>query len=143
MDEVVARAPDASMAAVLRYDGEIRFGPAYFSLMVGPFEFPGRIFGDSYMWSPDCRYFAIQEWLTIDYLRGPHTQLLLVEPQAKRASAVSTARQAFIEPLRFDPPLLIYRKRYLAQGITREFEIDITQLDRWHNIAERRILLPP
>jgi hypothetical protein len=143
MDEIVARSPDMSMAAVLTYDGEMPYGPAYFMLKLGRLEFPGRIFGHSWMWSTDSRYFAIQEWLTTDYGRGPHTHLLLVEPKGKRASTASTAQKGFVEPLRFEPPILIYRHCDLAQDVTRQFELDVRQLHQWHDIAERQILLPP
>lgn len=63
--------PDRKHVAVLTYINEIRYGPPYFSLSVDGISFGVRIFGDVYLWSGDSRFFAVQEWMTTNYLGRP------------------------------------------------------------------------
>ncbi|MGZ9234327.1 MAG: hypothetical protein ACXW4E_02270, partial [Anaerolineales bacterium] len=77
MEDILSRSPNLMREAVLKHNGEIRFGPAYYSLMIDKISFGERVFGGSYLWSPNSQYFAIQEWESATEERGPRTQLLL------------------------------------------------------------------
>ena len=44
--------------------------------------------------------------------------------------------QAFILPLKFEHPLIIYEKRLRGRQSEREFEIDYSKLDRWRPLTK-------
>ena len=134
IDPVTIPSPDGILTAILNYLGEIRFGPPYYSLAIDKRILNGRYFGASYLWSPDSRYFAIQEWETISEGRGPQTQLLLIDVETQRECAVSKAENGFIVPLKFEKNKLIYRKDYFAPRATQEYEIEFLTLNRWENL---------
>ena len=134
MEDIVARSPDLLHKVVLKFIGEIRFGPAYYSFMIDKLSFGDRVFGSSYLWSPTSRFFAIQEWETTSEGHGPQTRLLLIDLVTKRECILSRAEQGFIIPRKFENSKLIYTKEYYEQGAVREFEIDFLPLERWENI---------
>jgi len=133
-DRITILSPNEKWIAVLTYLGEVRFGPAYYSLAIDKFLFEGRTFGDSYLWSPDPCFFAIQEWETTSEGRGPQTQLLLINLDTTQECILSRAERGFIAPRRFENDKLIYTKEYYAPRSTIEFEIEYFSLDRWENL---------
>ena len=138
MNEAPLTSPDGRVRISYSLAGEIRFGPAYFHLQIPSYEFGDRIFGRQHLWSPDSRYLAVQEWLTIDYAEGPFTELLLIDFASERQCPLSKAHKGFIIPVRFEPPLLIYRKDFQGRGESREYEIAYESLDRWTPIPKIR-----
>lgn len=135
MEDIIVPSPDLSHKAVMKYTGEIRFGPAYYSLMLDQRSFGGRVFGQSCLWSPDSRYFAVQEWESTRESDGPRTRLLLIDLPAEKQCLLSRAEQGFIVPKKFEAEKLIYTKEYRGQSTIREFEIEFLSLDRWENIT--------
>src|SRR5262249_28965423 len=123
--------PDSQHTAHFAYSGEIRFGPAYFSLSVDGYAFPERIFGDVYLWSPSSALLAVQEWLTLDYSEGPITALVVIDLNRKCEASVARVRKAFIVPRAFEGPLVVYRVDYGGQAGTERFEIDVTKIAEW------------
>lgn len=138
MKGITLNSPDKKRNGKLIYAGEIRFGPAYFHLQFPNCDFGGRIFGEDYLWSLDSRYLAIQESLTIDYSDGPYTELLLIDFLSGRQCPLSKVRKGFIVPVRFEPPVIIYRKEFRGRGEHREFEIAYEVLDRWRPLFNTR-----
>jgi hypothetical protein len=134
MQSIVSTSPDNSRKAVLEYANEIRFGPAYYYLKVDDISFGGRVFGDSFLWSPDSRFFAVQEWESTSEKQGPKTRLLLVDLETRRECVLSRAGQGFIIPKQFDNDKLIYTKKYYGKGVENEFEIEFVTLSRWENL---------
>jgi hypothetical protein len=134
MQSIASTSPDEKHNAVLEYSGEIRFGPAFYTLAVDMISFRKRIFGNRFLWSPDSRYFAIQEWETVTEALGPQTRLLLIDLEARRECLLSKAEQGFIVPKGYENDKLIYTKEYHGQSIVREFEIEFQSLDRWENL---------
>jgi hypothetical protein len=131
---IISTSPDNRHSAFLEYSGEIRFGPAFYTLVVDKLSFGRQVFGNKFLWSPDSRYFAIQEWETVSEALGPQTQLLLIDLETKRECVLSKVEQGFIIPKKFENDKLIYAKEYHGQGIVKEFEIEFLTLDRWENI---------
>ena len=125
--------PDGKSIASLQYEGEIRFGPAYYSLSLNGVKLLGRSFGLCALWSDDSKYIALQEWLSTAESQGPQTVLLCLEPHVWRQCRVSTAKDGFIEPLRFEGQKLIYVKEHNDMHGQRrnEFEIEFPSLPRW------------
>lgn len=134
MQSLVSISPDNSRKAVLEYANEIRFGPAYYHLKVDDTSFGGRVFGNSFLWSPDSRFFAVQEWESTSETQGPKTRLLLIDLENKRECVLSRAEQGFIIPQQFDNDKLIYTKKYPGKGVENEFEIEFLTLNRWENL---------
>ena len=134
MQPIVFTSPDNEHRVTLEYLNEIRFGPPYYSLRIDDIFFGKRIFGNSYLWSPDSRFFAIQEWETTMEGAGPQTHLLLIDVHAKRECILSRAEKGFIIPQKFETTKLIYVKEYLASHTARDFEIEFLSLNRWENL---------
>ena len=125
------KSPDKTRQVRFCFEGEIRFGPAYFRVQITERGDDERIYGETFQWSPDSRFLALQEWLTTDYQKGPKTALRVFDFLARREAQVSWADKGFIAPLRFEGATLVYEKRYLASGKVAEYEIDLDGLDRW------------
>jgi len=131
MQSIASTSPDGKHRAVLEYSGEIRFGPAFYMLAVDGISFGERVFGNKFLWSPDSRFFAIQEWETTTEGRGPQTHLLLIDLETKRECVLSRAEKGFIIPKNFENDKLIFTKEYHGPDLVREFEIEFLSLDRW------------
>jgi hypothetical protein len=134
MEDIIVPSPDLLHKAVLKYVGEVRFGPAYYSLTIDKISLGERVFGTSYLWSPDSRYFAIQEWETTSEGRGPQTRLLLISVDLKQECVLSRAEGGFIVPQSFEKDKLIYTKEYYRPRMIKEFEIEFLFVDRWDHI---------
>jgi hypothetical protein len=134
VQSITSTSPDNQHHAFLQYLGEIRFGPAFYTLQIDTISFGKRVFGNKFLWSPDSRYVAIQEWETVSEALGPQTQLLLIDLETRRECVLSKAEQGFILPKKFENDKLIYTKEYYGQGVVKEFEIEFLSLDRWENI---------
>jgi hypothetical protein len=135
MEDIVVPSPDRAHTAVMKYVGEIRFGPAYYSLALDQRSFGERVFGKSCLWSPDSRYFAAQEWETMSESDGPRTRLLLIGLLTERQCVLSRAEKGFIVPKKFEAEKLIYTKEYYDLARISEFEIEFLSLDRWEKIT--------
>jgi hypothetical protein len=131
---ITSTSPDNQHIAILEYSGEIRFGPAFYTLKVDTISFGNRVFGNKFLWSPDSRYFAVQEWETVSEEVGPQTHLLLIDLENQRECILSKVEQGFIVPKKFENSKLIYAKEYHGWGALKELEIDFLSLDRWENI---------
>jgi hypothetical protein len=127
--------PDSQHTARFAYSGEIRFGPPYFSLSVDASIFPERIFSDIHLWSPSSTLLAVQEWLTLDYSEGPITALTLIDLSRKCEASAARARKAFIVPVAFEGPLVVYRTDYGGQAGAERFEIDVRKITEWKAIG--------
>lgn len=134
MESLVAFSPNGSHKANLLYRGEIRFGPAYYSLIIDELSFGNRIFGHSCLWSPDSRFSAVQEWETTSEGKGPQTRLLLIDIEQRRECILSRAEQGFIIPKKFEDNKLIYTKEYPGKGVVNEFEIEFLTLNKWEDL---------
>lgn len=124
--------------------GEIPFGPEYYSLAVDGISFGERIFGYSCLWSPDSRFFAIQEWMTNDPKRGPQTRLLLIDVREKAEAAVCSAETGFVEPRTFSGEKIVclaayYRPTGSGQLVRSEEwqEITLPSAEHWRSAFSR------
>jgi hypothetical protein len=86
------------------------------------------------LWSPDSRFFAVQEWETTSESRGPQTRLLLIDLDLKQECVLSRAERGFIVPQKFEKDKLIYTKKYRQTSLIKEFEIEFLFVDRWANL---------
>lgn len=128
--------PNGSGTVTLTYEGEIRFGPPYFTLRINGKLLAERVFGEIVLWSPDSQYFAAQEWLTTSEADGPQTSLVCFQPAMGKQCNVSGMRGGFIKPKEFVGEKLIYSKELYSNGQyqTTEYEIEFKPLPRWESL---------
>ena len=134
MQDIMVPSPDSVHKALMNYVGEIRFGPAYYSLTLDQISFGERVFGDAYLWSPDSKFCAVQEWETTSEGRGPQTRLLLVDLKGRKECILSRAEKGFIVPKLFEDGKLIYTKEYYGPRRSSEFEIEFLLLKSWDKL---------
>ena len=129
--EIMSTSPNGKHTAQLHYEGEIRYGPPYFTLSLDGKTFPGRRFGDTLNWSPDSCYVAVQEWLTTDYLTGPVTRVLLIDLKADRCSELEPVKKGFAQDFHFDGDTFAYRNHFPASGQATAAEVVISLITNW------------
>jgi len=113
------------------YEGEIRFGPAYYKVELDGLTITNRTFGFEFKWHPDNKFLALQEWLTTEERKGPITALTLVNLEDRTFARISTVEQGFITPLAFENNVIVYKKEFFGSGKTVEFEIDLNSISNW------------
>ena len=113
------------------FEGEIRFGPTYYKVKLNGQLLENRIFGFEFKWHPNSTFLAAQEWLTIDYQKGPLTALTLIDLQKGKFAKISTAEKGFIKPIKFEDDLIIFEKEYLANGKIVEYAIKLDEIKIW------------
>ena len=113
------------------FEGEIRFGPTYYKIKLDGQLIENRIFGFEFKWHPNSTFLALQEWLTIDYQKGPKTALTLIDLQKGKVARISTAEKGFIKPIKFNNDIIIFEKEYLANGKIVEYEINLDEIKNW------------
>ncbi|WP_221405677.1 hypothetical protein [Dysgonomonas massiliensis] len=128
------KSPDKNYGIDFVWEGEIRFGPAYYSIVLNGSPLVDKIFGFEFKWRSDSSFLALQQWLTVDYRKGPITALLLVDLKCGKMAQVSIAEKGFVNPLRFEGNLVIFEKEYYSSGLTKEYEIDLRTVDNWESI---------
>lgn len=95
--------PDGQHVAQLVCEGEVRFGPRHYALVIDGHLFAGRTFGHAGEWSGDSRFFATQEWKPSEprSAAGPElTFLLLVDVDERVASRAVTVK-GMVDPVVF------------------------------------------
>lgn len=113
------------------FEGEIRFGPTYYKIKLNGQLIENRIFGFEFKWHPNSTFLALQEWLTIDYQKGPITALTLIDLQKGKFARISSAEKGFIKPIKFNSDIIIFEKQYLANGKIVEYEIKLDEIKNW------------
>ncbi|NJN36101.1 MAG: hypothetical protein HC794_02405 [Nitrospiraceae bacterium] len=125
--------PNRKTDVYLQYAGEVRFGPAYFNLIVGGTRIRDRLFGGEIFWSNDSKYFAVQEWLSTEESQGPHTRLVLFNAETRQESAVKECMGGFVSALRFYPESFTYQEE---RGPARHlWNAAYDELANWKTIA--------
>ncbi len=129
------KSPDGNHKAELKYECEIRFGPAYYSLSIDGTKISNRIFGHSIKWSKNSRFLATEEWLTTDYQKGPITRVTLFDIKLQRQSEFKTIEKGFAGEFHFEGDLLIYKKHFHGKGVIKEVEVNIASIKNWKEIS--------
>ncbi|WP_431121212.1 hypothetical protein [Flagellimonas flava] len=127
------KSPDKTHSFDFVFAGEIRFGPEYFQLKLDEYLVPKRIFGFEFLWHPDSKYLALQEWLTTDYRKGPVTTLTLVDIEVRKFARISKAEQGFVKPLKFENDSILFEKEYFATGKKTESSISLSEIENWED----------
>lgn len=128
------KSPDKKYGFDFVWEGEIRFGSAYYSIVLNGSSLLDKIFGFEFKWHPDSSFLALQQRMTIDYRRGPVTALLLINLKCDIMTQVSIVNKGFINPIGFEGDYIIFEKEYYSSGMTKEYEIDLRTVDNWVSI---------
>lgn len=132
--------PDKKHNAILTPLGETEAGSSYYTLSIdkNPLAFADRIFGEVCLWSPESRFFSVQEWTDTDEAIQPKSyQLLIVDLVGRRECVVASVdrRKSNILPEGFIGESLMYTVVYDGQyGTTKSFESKFQYLDNWQTI---------
>jgi len=122
---------DQKHKATLTYLNEVRFGPPYFKLKLDNKLLLTRIFGLHLRWAVDSNYFAIEEWLSTDYNKGPLTNLVLFDVDNNLEYTVCTVEHGFVMPSLIENNILKYSKVYHYKSLTEEHEFSINDITTW------------
>lgn len=120
------RAPNGSVAAVLRHSGTAPWENAFASLSLDDLPFGDRRFGWNAVWSSCSRYLAITEWRHTDPACGPDSQLLLVDVQRRRECVIDRAEGGFIDPVYINDGMVKYS--FMTPAMT-ERAVDHRRID--------------
>lgn len=127
----MARSPDGTHRATLRFEGEIRFGPEYFRLSIDGRGIPHRIFGQPLQWSPDSRFLAAQEWLTTDYAAGPITCAALIDVDGWKIARLEVLAKGFAQDFQWDAASLRYQQAFAARSTARGARAALESVEGW------------
>jgi hypothetical protein len=112
--------PDHKKSVIIEYDGDVRFGPAFFRAKGNGFNWPlgNEIVGEDVHWSPDARYVVVLVFLSRDTSRPPNVRLLAVDTTSP-GSVVEIDRNAsgMIYPTGFAPDGTYHYKRVVAGAV--------------------------
>ena len=132
--------PDKKHIAILTHLGETESDFSYYALSVDkiPLAFADRIFGEVCLWSPESRFFSVQEWTDTDEAIQPKSyQLLIIDLVGRRECVVASVDRgkSNILPEGFIGESLMYKVVYDGQyGTTKSFESKFQYLDDWQTI---------
>lgn len=132
--DIISVSPDREHVAVLRYSGEIPFGPRYFSLEIDDRRFRRTVFGRDHLWSTDSRFLALQEWLSTRKRGGPKTRLMLIDVSTMRKHVLGALFKGFVVPKSFEENKLVFEevKHFDKDNVLRrEAEVGLPKLGRY------------
>ena len=115
----------------LEYEGEIRFGPAYYSLSIGDEIKLKYHYGFSRAELEGGRYLAIEEWLTTDYQKGPVTRVAIFDLENLLVSRLKTVEKGFVSDFKLRSGVFSYKKSYHQSGKVVETEVNWSSIDNW------------
>jgi hypothetical protein len=118
---------DVSPSLSLDYLGEIRFGPAYYELLIGGVRVPARVFGENYLWTDNIGLLALQEWLSTSEATGPSTRLVVLDMRNK-IEYRSNAFPGFIRPTQLSLKEISYSIVYKERGYEEQNSFQLSDL---------------
>jgi len=129
------RSPNGEHVASLSMEGEIRFGPPYFTLALDGKALADRTFGSSPLWSSDSKYVFVQEWLSWIESTGPQTVLICFDVQSWRESKIAQIK-GWVAPDSVSDGCLTYSQtQQTDQGReTHKHEIALSSITDWQPI---------
>lgn len=135
-NELKVTSPDDKHKAIFYFAGEIRFVEDYYYLKINNINLGKRIFGYCCRWSDDSKYFVVQEWNSIDYSRGPQTQLVVFDIFNQKEAIIDKLNKGFLIPKSFLDSNIVYDKT-IYDG--REFSLQkvekqLLNIAQWKNL---------
>lgn len=134
MGNTPIKSPNKLHSLKFIYENEIRFGPMYFRVVINNYPLKDRVFGDEFKWHVSSEYLALQEWLSTSEKEGPRTVLVIVNLDNELIARVSEAKGGFIKPIKFEGSKIIFEKKYYGKGVTKEYEVNIDNIENWEKL---------
>lgn len=132
--------PDKKYNAIFTPLGKTGSGSIYYKLSIdkNPIAFANRVFGGVCLWSPESRFFSVQEWKDTDEaIQSKSCELLIIDLVARRECVVASVDRgkSNILPEGFIGESLTYTVVYDGHyGATKSFESKFQYLDNWQTI---------
>ena len=82
----------------------------------------------------------MQEWLTLDYSKGPITALVLIDVEHRREVTIAQATKRFLVPERFEDHVLVYREDSAGQGAVKQLDLDTLKSMKWKALSKAKAL---
>ncbi|MFZ1694961.1 MAG: hypothetical protein WAT74_17325 [Flavobacteriales bacterium] len=130
--EIVRHSPERRHVVEYLFRGEIRFGPAYFSIRLDGRSVADIVVGEEGHWLSDSLY-AAQEWLTTEERLGPNTRLLLIDASKGVVSKFKVVEGGFVGSFELLASVVRYRKRWHSgRGVSvTEAAVNIGDIRNW------------
>lgn len=128
-------APDKKNSFEFIYEGEIRFGPPFYKIKLNGQFLENKLFGFEFKWDSNSKYLALQEWETIDYKKGPITNLFLINLENLQFSRLFQTTKGFVYPSKFENDYLIAERQYLQSGKIEREKLELTNIKNWFKLS--------
>lgn len=125
--DIISESPNKEYRAFFYYFDQIRFGPNAYDLRINTIK---RFFspvsialcGDSYIWSPDSNYFAVQLWMMDNFVNPAlMTNLMVINISEQRKWVEASPKEAWVEPIRFEGNYIHYNIiKYTFEGASTQ-----------------------
>ncbi|MCJ8346183.1 hypothetical protein MJH12_11630 [bacterium] len=112
-------------------EGEIRFGPAYYSLILHGNTVPSRIFGHHYV--VESNFLILEEWFNLEFKDDFITSLCVIDLEGLKYFNSKRVHSGFTTPISMDGKIVTFNRRYMRKSIVEKFDIDISNVV-WKNI---------
>lgn len=98
--------PDKRKCVSLEYDGEARFGPAFFRGEGSGFTWPlaNATLGEDVHWSSDSRYVVLLRFMSRDTAKPPDVELLAIDTDDGSVITIDKNQDGLIRQLGFVSP---------------------------------------
>jgi hypothetical protein len=129
---IIRHGPDRRHIIEYLLLGEIRYGPAYYSLRLDRRIVADLVVGKEGLWLNDSLY-AAQEWLTTEERLGPNTRLLLIDTSNSVVSKFKVVEGGFVNSFELIDRVIRYRKRWHGnhgESVT-EAEVRVEEIRNW------------
>ncbi len=125
VDEIPLAGPHGAPYHVeLGYAGEVRFGPAYFTVALNGRRLRrwwfSRYFAGEYRWSSDWCYLALAEWLVRS--EPPRAELRIIDVTNRREVGFGRSLRGFLSPLRWEGSRLVFSAPASKAGASETVE---------------------
>jgi hypothetical protein len=130
--EIVRHSPERLHVVEYLLLGEVRYGPAYFSIRLDGRILADVVVGEEGLWLNDALY-AAQEWLTTEERFGPNTRVLLIDAARRVSSKFRVLEHGFVDSFGIQDGLIRYKKRkYSTRGESViEAEVELKDIQNW------------
>ena len=114
---------------------DVRFGqgPDYYNPVLNGHKYGATIVGDVFTWSPDSRYLAMQEWLTVQEDEGPITSVKIINLEENGFRDTPAKRGPMSENFNFEGDKFSYEKK-VEKASPKKFSIELDKVKEWQKL---------
>ena len=137
MNDISTPSPDGRHQLILKFEGEIRFGPNYYTVHLDGVLLEDVIAGDEARWLSNDLV-AIQEWMTTAEHFGPNTCLLLLDVTKRALYGTSVLHKGFVGGFKLNANKVHYQRIRFGWSGRKEVEevvLDLDDVQDWKPMA--------